>query len=384
MKELLKILVPVLLSLLVFACNKDETQDEPELPGIDYKLIAYVPGWGGMDFSEIQIEKLTHINYAFANIKDGRIHMETEDDSLLLSQLVELKQRNPDCKILISVGGAEFSTLFSDVALTVTSREMFSISVADFLVRNKLDGVDIDWEFPGWEGPGNIFRPEDKQNYTYLLYELRKQLDKQSEQDGRLNDNPYLLTIASGASQWYLNLVEMNKIIPVLDYVNMMTYDFKGGWSSTTGHHTNLYKSASDNGTGNSASSAVHLFKSIGVPSEKIMLGAAFYGRYWQGVKKENHGLYRSYSGSAGALTYKVIRENYLQNKSFERYWDPDAKAPYLWSESKAMFVSYDDPASLKAKADFVRKEELGGMMFWEYTQDYKNTLLDAIYSGLN
>jgi chitinase len=384
LKNLLKIFIPVLLFLLVDACNKDELQKNPELPSGDYKLIAYVPGWGNIDFSEIQVEKLTHINYAFANIKNGRIHLETEEDSILISQLVELKDKNSFCKVLISIGGAEFSTLFSDVALTVASRELFSASVVDFLVRNKLDGVDIDWEFPGLGGPGNLSRPEDKQNYTYLLYELRKQLDEQSEQESRLKDNPYLLTIASGASQWYLNLVEMNKIIPVLDFLNMMTYDFKGGWSSTTGHHTNLYKSASDNGSRNSAASAVHLFKSKGVPAEKMILGAAFYGRYWQGVKKENHGLYRSYSGSAGALAYKVIKKSYLHNIKFVRYWDAEAKAPYLWSDSKAMFISYDDPTSLKAKATFVRNEELGGMMFWEYTQDDKHTLLDAIYNGLN
>lgn len=383
MKNVLKIFVPVLLFLLVNACNKNEVPDEP-LPKADYKLIAYVPGWGNFDFSEIQIEKLTHINFAFAKIKNGLIHLEREEDSLLLLQLVKLKERNPSCRILISVGGASSSTFFSDVALTGLSRKIFSESVVNFIVKYKLDGVDIDWEFPGWEGPGNVFRPEDKQNNTYLLYELRKQLDEQSELEGRLEESPYLLTIASGASQWYLNLVEMNKIIPVLDYINIMTYDFTGGWSSTTGHHTNLYKSASDNGTGNSAASAVSLFSSIGVPSGKMIMGAAFYGRYWKGVKREDHGLYRSYSGTAGALAYKTIKEMYLQDQRFVRYWDAKAKAPYLWSDSKAMFISYDDPASLKAKAFFVRQEELGGMMFWEYTQDYNHTLLDAIYNGLN
>lgn len=384
MKSVLKIGVAGLIILLANACTKDEVPEDPGLPAGNYKLIAYVPGWGDIDFTKIQAHKLTHINYAFANIQNGLIHLEAEKDSLLIAQLVDLKDKYPALKVLISVGGAEWSTYFSDVALTASSRELFSSSVVNFIVIHKLDGVDIDWEFPGWEGPGNVFRPEDKQNYTYLLYELRRQLNEQAKLNGRWPESPYLLSIASGSSQWYLDFVEMNKIIPALDFINIMTYDFKGGWSLTTGHHTNLYPSASDHGAGQSASAAVQLFRSAGVPQDKMILGAAFYGRYWMGVDKENNGLYRSFSGSAGALAYKTIKENYLIDSNFKNYWDAEAKAPYLWSDTKAMFISYDDPASLKAKAAYVRTENLGGVMFWEYSQDYRNTLLDALYNGLN
>ena len=303
---------------------------------------------------------------------------------MLIAQLVDLKDKYPALKVLISVGGAEWSTYFSDVALTASSRELFSSSVVNFIVKHKLDGIDIDWEFPGWKGPGNVFRPEDKQNYTYLLYELRKQLNEMGKLNGRWPESPYLLSIASGSSQWYLDFVEMNKIIPVLDFINIMTYDFKGGWSLTTGHHANLHPSVSDHGTRQSASSTVQLFRSVGVPQDKMILGAAFYGRYWMGVDKENNGLYRPFSGSAGALTYRVIKEKYLTDSNFKNYWDPEAKAHYLWSDTKAMFISYEDPVSLKSKAAYVRTENLGGVMFWEYSQDYRNTLLDALYNGLN
>ncbi len=384
MKSVLKIGVAGLIILLANACTKDEVPEDPGLPAGNYKLIAYVPGWGDIDFTKIQAHKLTHINYAFANIQNGLIHLEAEKDSLLIAQLVDLKDKYPALKVLISVGGAEWSTYFSDVALTASSRELFSSSVVNFIVIHKLDGVDIDWEFPGWEGPGNVFRPEDKQNYTYLLYELRRQLNEQAKLNGRWPESPYLLSIASGSSQWYLDFIEMNKIIPALDFINIMTYDFKGGWSLTTGHHTNLYPSASDHGAGQSASAAVQLFRSAGVLQDKMILGAAFYGRCWMGVDKKNNGLYRSFSGSAGALAYKTIKENYLIDSNFKNYWDAEAKAPYLWSDTKAMFISYDDPASLKAKAAYVRTENLGGVMFWEYSQDYRNTLLDALYNGLN
>ena len=364
--------------LFIVSCRKNEVPDIPDLPEGEFKVIGYVPGWGNIDFSKIHAQNLSHINYAFADVQNGVIYSQMEQDSAILIELVGLKEINPELKILISVGGATWSGKFSDAALTETSRNIFSESVVNFITKYKLDGVDLDWEFPGY---GTNSRPEDKQNFTHLLYNLRSHLDDLGESEMRPANNPYLLTIASGAGSWSVDLMEVNKITPVLDFYNIMTYDFKGSWSSTTGHHTNLYPS-NDPGSSYSSSTSVDLYLSKGVPPEKIMMGAAFYGRWWSGVSNQNKGLYQAYTGGAGALAFAGITAGYLSDPDFNKYWDPKAMAPYLWSEKDRIFITYDDETSLKYKTEYIREKGLGGIMFWEYSQDYNNTLLYAITRG--
>ncbi len=374
--QVLLLIVPV---LLMQSCRKDEIPDKPDLAEGDFKVVAYIPGWGDIDFSAIQAEKLTHVNYAFINVKDGKVYSEMEQDSVILRELVGLKNVNPDLKVLVSVGGATWSGEFSDVAFTDSSRNVFSESITEFILKYQLDGVDLDWEFPGY---GDGSRPEDKENFTFLLQNLRSHLNMLELTEMRSTDDPYLLTIAAGSSEWLVNLMELNEVVGFLDFINVMTYDFKGGWSSVTGHHTNLYPSNHDPGSKFSASESVKLYLSYGVSPEKIMMGAAFYGRWWSGVTKQNNGLYQSYSGGAGALTYAGIYVGYLSDPDFKRYWDDKALAPYLWSNKYGIFITYDDPASIRYKAEYIRNKGIGGIMFWEYSQDYNGSLLNAITQG--
>ncbi|HZZ37921.1 MAG TPA: glycosyl hydrolase family 18 protein, partial [Acidobacteriaceae bacterium] len=149
---------------------------------------------------EIAARKLTRINYAFANIQDGRIVIVSPADAPNLAALVALKQENPSLQIFISVGGWLWSGHFSDAALTSESRSRFIESVVAFVEQYKLDGLDIDWEFPGEVGAGNRFRPEDGRNFTLLLAELRKSFDSEEKKLGR----PVLLSIAAGANDDFL------------------------------------------------------------------------------------------------------------------------------------------------------------------------------------
>lgn len=116
---------------------------------------------------------LTHINFAFANIKDGKVIEGNEKDGEILKSLMRLKV-NDSLKILISVGGWGWSGNFSDAVLTERSREIFANSGIAFMQKYKLDGIDLDWEYPGQVGAGNVFRPEDKQHFTSVLKLLRK------------------------------------------------------------------------------------------------------------------------------------------------------------------------------------------------------------------
>ncbi|UCE08771.1 MAG: glycoside hydrolase, partial [bacterium] len=182
---------------------------------------------------EIAVEKLTHINYAFADIRNGKIIEGFEHDAKNFKILNGLKSKNPGLKILISVGGWTWSGNFSDMTLTKESRQKFIESSIDFMQKHQLDGIDLDWEYPGLPGMGNTHRKKDKKNFTRLLEEFRNSLDTL----GKTNQKHYLLTIAAGAFEDYLNHTEMKKAQLYLDFVNIMTYDFTGAWNPKTGHH---------------------------------------------------------------------------------------------------------------------------------------------------
>ena len=163
------------------ACKKNEnqaSQDPSETILNSNKVIAYVMGgnndWGATNEKAKQI---THINYAFANIKDGKVVEGYVSDEENLKKLNDLKKVNGDLKILISVGGWSWSKNFSDAVLTESSREVFAASAVEFMLKHHIDGIDLDWEYPGQRGDNNIFRPDDKENFTAVLKLLREKLD---------------------------------------------------------------------------------------------------------------------------------------------------------------------------------------------------------------
>jgi chitinase len=173
---------------------------------------------------ELAVEKLTHVNYAFANIQDGMMVERSGNDGKNFETLNSLRSRNGDLKILVSVSGWTWYGYFSDMALARESRGRFIQSAIDFIQGHQLNGLDIDWEYPALPGYGNIPRREDNKNFTSLIKELWKSFD----QLGEKNRKRYLLTIAAGAFEDFLKHKEMGKVQKYLDFVNLMTYDFAG------------------------------------------------------------------------------------------------------------------------------------------------------------
>lgn len=374
----------LLLAVLTLAsgCTRTAPTDDRLLPPSPH-LIAYVMGSRSADVHPDAARKLTHINYAFANVRDGEVVLEHPRDPERLAQLTALRAHNPRLNILLSVGGWAWSDNFSDAALTEAARRRFARSAVALVEAHDLDGLDIDWEYPGQRGEDNVFRPEDKQNFTHLLAALRTQLDSLGEATDRTGRDRYLLTIAAATDSTYLAHTEMDAVQQHLDFVNLMTYDFHGPWTPTTGHHTNLHRSDAAPAVDASVADAVERFVAAGVPSEKIVVGAAFYGRRWSGVSPEEHGLYRPYDTARGTLSYDSLATTYIDRNGFTRHWDEAAQAPLLWNPSTATFITYDDPASLRAKAAFVRATDLRGIMYWEHSHDPNGTLLDALYQHL-
>ena len=332
-----------------------------------------------LDPAEIAAEKLTHINYAFADIKDGRVVEGFAHDGENYRVLTSLRARNPELKILVSVGGWTWSGGFSDAALTAKSRRRFVKSAVSFVRRHDLDGFDVDWEYPGLVGAGNVHRPEDKVNFTALMADLRTALDK----EGKRRRRRYLLTIAAGASDDFLEHTQMDAVHASLDYVNLMTYDFRGAWSAEAGHHSNLFVNPADPAP-RSADRAVRAFVAAGVPAGKLVLGVPFYGRAWADVEPVSEGLYQP--GRAPAERMETRYGNLaalVDEPGWVRRWDAAAQAPYLWNAERRVFIGYDDPESLRVKARYIREHGLAGAMFWEYGGDPTGALLGTLFSEL-
>ena len=343
-------------------------------------VIAYVfPRERVLEPTEIRADKLTHVNFAFANVRDGRVVEGGPRDAENLKVLTGLRRDQPHLRILVSVGGWTWSKGFSDAALTAKSRRVFVASAIDFVRRHDLDGFDVDWEYPGLPGDGNPHRPEDKENFTALMAELRAALDREGAPRGR----HLLLTFAAGASREFLAHTEMAKVQAVVDFVNLMTYDFRvAGPGEPAGHHANLYPHPADPRK-HSADDAVRDFLAAGVPASKLVLGVPFYGRAWEGVGSRE-GLYRDgrppsqrIDTSHAALAALAGRE------AWTREWDAAAQAPFLWNEARQIFVTYEDEESLRLKSRYVLDRGLGGVMFWEYHADRTGALLDTLDAAL-
>jgi chitinase len=329
--------------------------------------------------SDVAAASLTRVNYAFANIVNGKIVEGFAHDRENFQVLHNLKQVNPKLEIVVSVGGWTWSGAFSDMVLTPASRKTFIDSAVQFVRDHQLDGLDVDWEYPGSIGNGNVFRPQDKQNYTLFLKELRSRFDVEGKKLGR-----HLVTsIAVGASAEFISNTEMSQVQRYVDSVNLMSYDYyESSTDATTGHHAPLYTNPADP-KHVSADASVKLFEQAGVPAHKLILGVPFYGRAWAGVGDTNHGLYQPGKQATVWATYHDIAGTFL-SAGFVRYWDSVASAPYLYNPATQMFVSYEDPESIAAKCQYVLKQGLGGIMFWDYLSDTADhALLNSINRGL-
>jgi chitinase len=316
---------------------------------------------------------LTHLNVAFGQVRNDEVRI---DHLQHLDRLQELKLYNPELTVLLSVGGLG-SGGFSEAASSVEGRRRMTDSAIRALEKYPFDGIDIDWEFPCYALTGIHASPDDRTNYTLLLRELREALNRKGEEAGR----HYLLTIAAGAEQYYLDGTEMDQVQDCVDFVQIMTYDLRGPFQMLTGHHTNLFTPTGDF-VRSSVDASVRKFCQAGVPRDKIVVGAAFYSRIWDNVMNVNHGLIQPSPGFGDyGPDYSGLAAEYIDKNGFVRYWDDEAKAPFLFNGSR--FITYDDEQSLGHKCDYVKNNGLAGIMFWEYGGDTTHRLLEAIYAGL-
>jgi chitinase len=223
-------------------------------------------------------------------------------------------------------------------------------------------------------------RPDDKANFTLLLQALRERLDAA----GKADTKRYLLTAALGAGHKH---VEIDKVAPLLDWVNLMAYDFSGTWDARSGHLAPLFADPALAGANpqNSVAGLVDHYLAAGVPAQQIVLGVPFYGYSWKNCAAADRGQYQACEGlgrgtwEAGTLDYSDIAKNLVERNGFSRYWNAAARSPWLFNPVSGEFVSYEDTESLTHKLRFLKLRKLAGAMFWELGGDREQALLDTL-----
>ncbi|GAA3745054.1 hypothetical protein GCM10022402_25870 [Salinactinospora qingdaonensis] len=425
-------------SAAVTTRTETDNGGDPSGPGDD-RRVGYFTQWGiyARDYLVKDVdtsgtaEKLTHINYAFANVSaDGQCFMANqtgEGDAYAdygrsfsaadsvdgtadswsqdlrgnFNQLRELKEKHPHLRVHISIGGWTWSKNLSDAALTQDSREQMVSSCIDMYLRGNLpvidgaggtgaaagvfDGIDLDWEWPGSAGhPDNTYRPEDKENFTALVQEFRDQLDALATETGQ----DYQLTSFMAADPEKIEAgYEVAALMEDFDFITLQGYDFHGAWEDTTNHQSNLTPIPNDPGPRTySMQETVQAYVDRGADPADMVMGVPFYSRGWTGVPAgpDGDGLHQSATGAASG-PYEDGIDDYKNIKDLSGYTlYRDEAAGTAWLYDGTTFWTYDDPTAMEQKVAWAKQQGLGGIMAWSLDgDDAQGSLITAIDAAL-
>lgn len=373
------------------------------------RVVGYYAGYAIYEdyfVTDIRASRLTHLNYAYIDISpqgqcvSSDVWTDTQypypNDASNLSlrgnfrQLQLLRGNYPTLKVLMTIGGWDYSEHFSDVAATEQSRARFVRSCVGFMRQYLFDGIDIDWRYPveGGQTPG---RPEDTENYTLLMEEFRTQLDQMAARDGR----PYLLTMLAPAIPAFYDNIDLENLHRYVDWFNLTTFGFQGAWSDLASHHAPIYGSVHDP-RGDyvralfNIDGAVQAYINQGVPTAKLVVGIGLYAQAWRNVRaNEYFGLYQQADGAPagtrpGGILYYSDMQPLLSNPAYQRFFDTETGVPWLYSANERIAISFEDEQSLRNKANYVRENQLGGVMIWQLNFDAKqDSALEVIYRTL-
>lgn len=355
----------------------------------DYKVIGYYPNWAIYRSSpfkpkDINPELLTHICYAFINYDTAgnlvlfdpwadvqyREEWNSPDRPFWgnFYHLVQLKKKHPHLKTMASIGGWTLSDNFSVMAANPQARKNFVKNCIQFCDQYQFDGIDLDWEYPGFEPHRG--RPEDKINFTLLLKELHAA--------AKAHQPALLVSIAAPAGPWNCENIELEKIHSYLDHINLMCYDMHGPWGGSgdpvTNHHAPLYPTKEGH-SGLNIDSVIKYYLAKGVPPEKIILGMPLYGRTFAQANSTSTGLFSSYSGpgtsttaEAGLRFFSDIKKNLI--KTYVLHWDAQSQVPYLHNPKTHDFITFDNETSFRIKCEYIKEMNLGGAMVWDLSMD--------------
>ena len=321
-------------------------------------VAAYVyPGENG--FTGLRpgdAERLTHVNMSFALVKDGKGNVDHWKKPELIREFIKNKGH---IKVVLSVGGWGAGG-FSPAVATAEGRELLAQSLVDIVDDFGFDGMDLDWEYPCNDMAGIEASPDDKPNYTLWVQLIRQKMGPDK-----------ILSMAAGGMKSCVDSLELDKLDKEMDFINLMTYDMCP--HNKTGYHSALFRSEAGSPAG---AFVADMYTEAGFPRNKLVLGAAFYGRKYEDCDATpGSPVSKAPTGLGGG--YDRIKE--WIEKNGESY-DEVAEAPYVYDAEKREFITYDSPRSIEAKVKYVKETGMMGIMFWAYAgDDEDSTLLKAM-----
>ncbi|XP_045214152.2 chitinase-like protein 3 isoform X3 [Mercenaria mercenaria] len=364
-----------------------------------YRVVCVYTNWsqyrpdGGKFLPEdVDASLCTHLIYVYAKLKGNKLEpTEWNDEGSSWSEgmygrVNNLKQLNPELKTLLGVGGWMMGSKdFSKLAAGRIARKIFAKTTAKFLRDRNFDGLTIDWQHPTKRGG----KPKDKTNFSLLLQEIRKAFEAESRKSGlpRL-----LLTTGVSASR---NIIEegyeIDNITKYTDFINVMAYDLHGAWDNYTGHPSQLYAREEEFGpsTEINVDASMRYWMSNVPDRSKLNLGVSTYGRTFT-LRKARHNEYNvptTGPGVAGEFTQQpgmlAYYERCSQYADARRVWDAPSQVAYWYSGNQ--WIAGEDTESVKAKVNWTRTHEIGGVMIWSLdTDDFADMCLSQEYPILN
>ncbi|KAB0800036.1 hypothetical protein PPYR_07916 [Photinus pyralis] len=327
------------------------------------------PGLGRFTPDNIDPKLCTHIVYAFATLKDHKLAEASDKDEEMYEKVIALRDKNPDLKILLAIGGWAFgSTPFKELTGNVFRMNQFVYDAIELLRDYKFNGLDVDWEYPRGS--------DDRDAYVNLLKELRLAFEGEAKTSGQPR---LLLTAAVPASFEAIAAgYDVPEISKYLDFINVMTYDFHGQWERTVGHNSPLFplESATSYQKKLTVDYSAREWVKQGAPKEKLMIGMPTYGRSFElvnmsqfdiGAPASGGGKPGQFTSESGFMSYYEICD-FLQVENTTLVWDNEQQVPFAYREDQ--WVGFDDERSLKTKIAWLKEEGFGGIMIWSIDMD--------------
>ena len=311
------------------------------------RVVGYYPQWvqGNLNPSEIDYSVITHVNHAFA-WPDEEGNILHYDD--MISQSITSVVHDHGAKILLSLGGWGNSWGFAPSVESQEARSIFIDNIISICENNNYDGIDIDWEHPdGFT---------QKNNLSDFIAELRQAFDDLYPE--------WLISMAVPVSNWSGQHYDFNSLIQNVSYFNAMTYDFHGSWTDHAGHNAPLYPSPANDPDGAVSTGFYYLSNTRGIPRSKINIGLAFYGKQYNALD-----INQSFQGEVASLLYNQY-EHYINN-GWDYNWDNTAQSPYLRNSAQDQIITIEDSNSIARKSDYVKNNQIGGLMIWALSYDY-------------
>ena len=314
---------------VLVSCGSVKSGEEVVAASRDSKVVvAYVTSW-----SEVMPDPqyMTHINYAFGHVNESFNGVKIDNEERL-RQIVDLRKQKPELKVLLSIGGWG-SGRFSEMAANDEYRRAFAADCDRVVKKFALDGIDIDWEYPTSSMANISSSPDDTENFTLLMQDIRAAIGNEKE-----------LTLATVASARY---IDFKAILPSVDFVNIMAYDM----ASAPKHHSALYPSGHSGDITSDGAVTAHL--KAGVPPSKLVMGMPFYGR-----------------GGDGYPSFQDYNKVGNTDTQYTEKWDEVAQVPYLADKNDTLVFGFENPRSLAIKCQYILDKDLLGGMYWDYSGD--------------